>query len=166
MNLVAVLLIGDFGFYWGHRLMHLPWMWRTHVWHHSPQELYWFSGMRTSFMNSLITRSPYFFAASFYKLDPLEVAILIIIVAFINFFIHANIPVHMGILEKIFITPKFHRIHHAADHQYYDSNFGNILVVWDYLFGTAIDPNDHPEDIPVGVRDVEGKNLVKLLIGI
>ena len=39
----------DFTLYWIHRAMH-AWgpLWRSHRWHHSPEELWWFSGFRTS----------------------------------------------------------------------------------------------------------------------
>ncbi len=46
------LIIGDFGYYIVHRLMHTNVLWRTHVFHHSIQEIYWFSGLRTSALNS------------------------------------------------------------------------------------------------------------------
>ena len=36
----------------------------------------------------------------------------------------------------MFNTPSHHRVHHGANQQYLDKNYGGILIVWDKLFGT------------------------------
>ena len=33
-------------------------------------------------------------------------------------------------------TPSHHRVHHGANAQYLDRNYGGILIVWDRLFGS------------------------------
>lgn len=38
--------------------------------------------------------------------------------------------------EFIFNTPSHHRVHHGSNHQYLDRNYGDILIVWDRLFGS------------------------------
>jgi sterol desaturase/sphingolipid hydroxylase (fatty acid hydroxylase superfamily) len=37
-------------------------------------------------------------------------------------------------IELVFNTPSHHRVHHGANEQYLDRNYGGILVVWDRLF--------------------------------
>ena len=39
-------------------------------------------------------------------------------------------------IEAVFNTPSHHRVHHGANPQYLDKNYGGILIVWDKLFGT------------------------------
>ena len=39
-------------------------------------------------------------------------------------------------VEAVFNTPSHHRVHHGANPQYLDKNYGGILIVWDRLFGT------------------------------
>ena len=39
-------------------------------------------------------------------------------------------------VEGIFNTPSHHRVHHGANQQYLDKNYGGILIVWDKWFGT------------------------------
>jgi sterol desaturase/sphingolipid hydroxylase (fatty acid hydroxylase superfamily) len=39
-------------------------------------------------------------------------------------------------LECVFNTPSHHRVHHGANEQYLDRNYGGILIVWDRLFGS------------------------------
>ena len=40
------------------------------------------------------------------------------------------------VLDKLLITPSLHRIHHAANHVYVDTNFSNLFSFWDRVFGT------------------------------
>jgi hypothetical protein len=42
-------------------------------------------------------------------------------------------------------TPSHHRVHHAANPEYLDRNYGGIFIVWDRLFGTfAAERDDLP----------------------
>ena len=34
------------------------------------------------------------------------------------------------------MTPSHHRVHHAINKEYIDKNYGQILIIWDKLFGT------------------------------
>jgi hypothetical protein len=36
----------------------------------------------------------------------------------------------------VFVTPQYHRIHHSIEPRHQDKNFGNLLTVWDRMFGT------------------------------
>ena len=51
----------------------------------------------------------------------------------------------MGFLHKIILTPSHHRRHHARNPQYIDTNFCNLLNIWDRLFGTY---REQQADIP------------------
>ena len=42
----------------------------------------------------------------------------------------------LGPLEWIFNTPSHHRVHHGSNAQYIDKNYGNLLIIWDRMFGT------------------------------
>ena len=39
-------------------------------------------------------------------------------------------------VEAVLNTPSHHRVHHGANEQYLDRNYGGILVIWDRLFGS------------------------------
>jgi sterol desaturase/sphingolipid hydroxylase (fatty acid hydroxylase superfamily) len=39
-------------------------------------------------------------------------------------------------LEAVLNTPSHHRVHHGANEQYLDRNYGGILVIWDRIFGS------------------------------
>ena len=61
-------------------------------------------------------------------------------------------------VEAVLNTPSHHRVHHGANPQYLDRNYGGILVIWDRLFGTleperrarALRPDDEPADVQPG----------------
>ena len=42
----------------------------------------------------------------------------------------------LGFLNKIILTPSYHRVHHARNPLYIDTNFCNLLNIWDRVFGT------------------------------
>ncbi|HLK27294.1 MAG TPA: sterol desaturase family protein, partial [Puia sp.] len=44
----------------------------------------------------------------------------------------------MGFLNRIILTPSHHRVHHARNPIYMDTNFCNLLSIWDRAFGTFI----------------------------
>jgi sterol desaturase/sphingolipid hydroxylase (fatty acid hydroxylase superfamily) len=54
-----------------------------------------------------------------------------------QFFLHSErIGRLPRVIEWCFNTPSHHRVHHGANAEYLDRNYGGILIVWDRLFGT------------------------------
>jgi sterol desaturase/sphingolipid hydroxylase (fatty acid hydroxylase superfamily) len=56
-----------------------------------------------------------------------------------QFWLHADWIPKLGWLEYVFNTPSHHRVHHAANPEYLDANYGGTLIVFDRLFGTLIE---------------------------
>ena len=50
-------------------------------------------------------------------------------------FIHRRLG-KWGWFEKILVTPTHHGIHHASNPEYLDKNYGDVLIIWDKMFGT------------------------------
>jgi alkylglycerol monooxygenase len=50
----------------------------------------------------------------------------------------------LGILEYILVTPSHHRVHHASNEKYLDKNYGDVLIIWDKLFGTFQKEEEEP----------------------
>jgi hypothetical protein len=42
-------------------------------------------------------------------------------------------------------TPSHHRVHHAANLEYLDRNYGGVFIIWDRIFGTFVAERD---DLP------------------
>jgi len=58
-------------------------------------------------------------------------------------FSHANVRIGFGpVFGRVFVDPKFHRLHHMlVDPErpgLHNCNFGQVLSVWDVLFGTSL----------------------------
>jgi sterol desaturase/sphingolipid hydroxylase (fatty acid hydroxylase superfamily) len=46
-----------------------------------------------------------------------------------------------GPLDRVFISPATHQIHHGVHRSMHDRNFGNLLAVWDLCCGTLLLPD-------------------------
>ncbi len=53
-----------------------------------------------------------------------------------QFWLHNSWAPKLGPLEWVLNTPSHHRVHHAANPEYLDKNYGGVLIVFDRLFGT------------------------------
>ncbi len=143
--LVAFLAM-DFAGYWNHRLKHkVNYFWNIHVIHHSSEEFNLACALRQSISN-LIGYFPLMLIPAALVGVPFEViAILAPVHLFAQFWYHTQHIGKMGWLEYIIITPSQHRVHHAINPEYIDKNLGQILSIWDRMFGTF---QEELDDIP------------------
>jgi sterol desaturase/sphingolipid hydroxylase (fatty acid hydroxylase superfamily) len=168
LKILLALLLVDFLIYWIHRAQHhFDPMWRTHKWHHSIEQMYWFAGFRTSFLHSFIYNIPQaVIPMQLFHLSPLEAGIGYSIGLFIQFWEHTNVRVNIGPLKWLFITPQYHRVHHSAT-RHQRMNLGTTFSMWDRMFGTYVDPDTLPESFPLGLGEpVEKKELPRMLLGV
>lgn len=54
----------------------------------------------------------------------------------VQFYNHCGTIYRSGWLDRFFVTPANHRVHHGLNPEYIDRNFGGTLLIWDKLFGT------------------------------
>lgn len=66
-----------------------------------------------------------------------------------DFLVHTEYIPKLGFLEKIFITPSLHRVHHGKNDIYIDKNYGSTFLIWDQLFGTY---QPETEKVQYGVK--------------
>ena len=126
----------EFFYYWYHRLSHEnPTLWTMHFVHHSSPEYNLLVAPRLSAVAHLV--SPFFFAPLALIGYSAEFIVLALAVGlFFQFFLHTQAIGRLGPLEGIINTPSAHRVHHGTNPQYIDRNYGNVLMVFDRLFGT------------------------------
>ncbi len=150
-RLGLALAVNDLAVYWMHRWQHAnPWLWRFHAVHHSAPHLDWLVNTRAHPLDMVTTRLaglvPVYLlglASTQGGFDPV-VAWVAIIGTLWSFFIHANVRVRLGWLERLVSTPAFHHWHHSRD-EMRDCNFAAILPLYDRLFGTLHLPARLPE---------------------
>lgn len=136
-DILAVGVIVDFGLYWMHRWSH-RWelLWRFHQPHHSPQRLYWLNGERRHIVSALILASPGLIAVAMLGAPQIALAGWFAILPIHLAFQHANIAYSLGPFRSLFAVAEMHRWHHKRDYEDAQVNFGEVLLVWDWLFGT------------------------------
>lgn len=166
LKLPLAVIITDFALYWVHRAMHNPrLLWVTHTFHHSIGEVWWLSGSRTSLAHLFLFAVPQMFIAHFLlRLNAFELTAAVSFGVAVNIWIHANMWVNLGPLEKVFITPNFHRIHHGAK-GLSNRNLGFVLTVWDRLFGTYTGTETTGRDFAL-FPVPSGGRLPRMMIGI
>src|SRR6266850_7664607 len=167
-KIVVAVFMADFVIYWIHRAQHrFDMLWRTHAWHHSIEQMYWFSGFRTSFLHSFIYNIPQVvIPLTLFKLSPAEAGIGYSLGLLIQFWEHTNLNVNVGPLAWLIITPAYHRVHHSATVQR-GKNLGTTFSIWDRMFGTYADPALMPESFPLGLGEpVSRSKLPRLFLGV
>ena len=138
-----MLLAADFPRYWLHRAFHkFPFMWRYHAVHHSPHRLYWLNVGRFHPIEKAVQ-----FAVDTLPFALLGVSTEVLATYFVfytvnGFFQHSNCDVRLGFLNYVVSGPELHRWHHSEFVEESDTNFGNNLIIWDWVFGTRFLPAD------------------------
>jgi sterol desaturase/sphingolipid hydroxylase (fatty acid hydroxylase superfamily) len=156
-QMVVFLLVHDFYIYWFHRWQHSnALLWRIHEAHHSTTDVDWLSGSRSHSLEILINQTVEFLPIVL--LASPEVAVIKgAIDAIWGMYIHSNIDVRTGRLQRVINGPEMHRWHHADDPRSHNRNFSTKLAIWDWLFATAYLPETEKptryglhDDFPTG----------------
>lgn len=127
----------DLAGYWNHRLSHhVNIFWNQHVIHHSSEEFNLACALRQSVSNIFGYFALLLLPAALLGVPGEIIAVLAPIHLFAQFWYHTQHIGKMGWLEYIIVTPSQHRVHHAINPEYIDKNLGQILCIWDRMFGT------------------------------
>lgn len=130
-------IVLDFQGYWVHRWSHqINIFWNKHAIHHSSEEFDLACALRQSISSFVNLFTFFLIPAALFGVPPMIIAIVAPIHLFMQFWYHTEYINKMGILEHVIVTPSHHRVHHAMNKDYLDKNFGQILIIWDKLFGT------------------------------
>tara|TARA_Y100000748_G_scaffold56936_1_gene45360 strand:- start:1109 stop:2365 length:1257 start_codon:yes stop_codon:yes gene_type:complete len=135
---IIAFLLYDLSYYWMHRMHHeIKILWATHSVHHHGEDFNLSTALRqtsTGWLWKWIFYMPMIILGV-----PGEVFVTVAGVNLVyQFWVHTKHIGHLGVLEKIFITPMNHGIHHAKNKEYIDANYGGVFIIWDRMFGTYI----------------------------
>jgi len=150
----------DLVFYIYHRMSHrIRFLWAIHLSHHSSEEMNFAVSFRQAWFGP-ISKIPFFMVLPLLGFDPTIVAVAGVISTLWGIVGHTQVIGKLGPLEWIFNTPSHHRVHHGSNKQYIDKNYGNLLIIWDRMFGT-FEPEE--EEVKFGlVNNVNTFNPVKV----
>lgn len=161
VQIVELLILGDFLGYVSHRLFHSRLLWKFHAIHHSAEDVDWLAATRLHPVNEIVSRV--------FQVIPLYVlgfrgtplAAVAPIMAFYAIFLHANLRWDFGPLRYVIASPVFHRWHHTSQEEGLDRNFAGLFPWIDLLFGTF--------HMPRGVQPqrfgVAGEHVPATLLG-
>lgn len=145
--IMAILVLDLIAQYGVHYLLHkVQWMWRLHTIHHTDTHLDATSGTRHHPFDFII-RELFALLAVLIMGMPVSYYLLYrFITIFFTYWTHADIQLPHKLdktLSYIIVTPTMHKFHHHHEMPWTDTNYGNILSIWDRLFGTFLydDPN-------------------------
>jgi sterol desaturase/sphingolipid hydroxylase (fatty acid hydroxylase superfamily) len=134
-------IIWEFAHFVYHFLAHkVRLFWCLHSTHHAPEG-----------MNLAVSYSHFFLEGPYADIIRTSICMLagvpptmLFVIMFIDgtygSFIHIGESVmknaKLGVLGRFILTPSHHRVHHAKNLEYMDTNYCNLLNVWDKLFKT------------------------------
>jgi len=169
-GLIAIVVL-DCAVYWQHRLTHIvPLFWRFHRVHHCDVEFDVSTAVRFHPVEIIASAGYKSFFVLLIGADPWAVVVYESMLSGFALFNHGNVhfPAPFDrILRALIVTPDMHRVHHSSVMTETNSNYGNILSVWDRLFVSYIDhtkTNDH--DMQIGLdefRDTKSQSLLGVL---
>lgn len=148
---LAVFVWDDFLRFFHHFLMHrFSWLWAFHEAHHSARVLTPLTLFRTHPVEAFLAALRnglslgvatgaflFLFDGHFHVLTFLGVNAFGWLFNFLGSNLrHSQVPLGFGHLERVFISPAQHQIHHSQAATDFERNFGVSLAIWDLLFGT------------------------------
>ena len=149
---LLVFFAEDFCYYWFHRFSHEHrFWWAAHINHHSSQYYNLSTALRQTWTGSFAgTWIPWLLLS----LIGFPLALIIFqkgISLVYQFWIHTEAIHKMWKpVEAVMNTPSHHRVHHAINPRYLDSNYAGVFIIWDRLFGSFI-PEDENEPCRYGI---------------
>ena len=136
----ASFVMLDLGEYCYHVIMHkVKRLWMFHVVHHSDSVVDVSTTLREHPGENIVRLSftllwVFFTGTTFWMLMLRQ-----IIQATTTLFAHMNyrLPEKFdAVIGLLFITPNLHQVHHHYKQPYTDCNYGDVLSIWDRMFGT------------------------------
>ena len=162
---LTLLVTDDLTQYWWHRLSHTSWLYPLHRAHHSApylsirvvyrNNLVYYAFMPGLWLSGFLLHWGFIDVYVFY----LPIKMLVIIGA------HASVPWDacllrwratqplMWVLERVISTPATHSAHHGLHEAdgvtHFKGNYGNLLFLWDMIFGSAKITRRRPQEFGV-----------------
>jgi len=139
------LLIFDIVSYGVHRGMHkFDFLWSIHKVHHSSLELDALAATRQHVLENTVRFLPGQVAMFLVGIPTALVAPAVAVGAAFAVIAHSNLNIDVGIMEKLFITPRLHRRHHVPATAM--NNYGGVFSIWDRMFGTHVSLDTHADE--------------------
>jgi len=156
VSFLMYLVVLDVVDYWLHRGQHrVQWWWQLHAVHHSQRQMTFWSDQRNHLLDDLIRDAVLALVAIAVGVAPGQFVALVMASRVLESLQHANLRWRWpGLLEKVLVSPSYHRLHHAIGFGHEGPargvNFAVLFPIWDILFRTA---DWRSGFVPTGIRD-------------
>lgn len=161
-QIVAFLIFDDFTQYWWHRISHLNrTMWKLHRPHHVVEEM----GVLVTYRNAILyyammpgiwlTAILVYLGMGYVYLIYMPIKLIVILLAHSEtrwdrfLYKYKVLNPLAGLIERTISTPSTHFAHHGLTAEdgisHPNGNFGNLLFIWDVIFGTAKITRKYPQ---------------------
>ncbi len=147
------LVASEFALYWAHRLAH-EWkpLWYFHAIHHSVEKLWVVNSGRFHVVDAVKSVAPGIAILLLLGAPMPVLTWLSALGAYIGILTHCNVEMRFGALSLVFNTPELHRWHHSMDLREGNTNYGENVMVWDWIFGTWFNEDRRPP-VAIGIAD-------------
>ncbi len=166
VQFLVLLVVADFLQWCIHRLLHaVPFLWRFHKLHHSIHAMDWAGNFRFHWVEIVVYRSLLYLPLTLLGGSGSVLFAVAVFATAWGHFNHSNFDVGIGRLGYVFNSPGMHLWHHDASAEGGKAkNFGIVLSLWDWLFGTAYWPQGRDPQRIGYLEDAEmPANLVRQL---
>lgn len=142
---VLLFFATDLLWYWYHRFGHeINIFWAAHIVHHQSDDFNYTAAARITFFQA-VARGVFWSILPIIGFQPEMITVLLLIHGTYPFFTHTQLIGKLGWLEYIIVTPSHHRVHHSSNPEYLDKNYGDMLIIWDKIFGTFAEEITEPK---------------------
>ncbi|WP_228243960.1 sterol desaturase family protein [Porphyrobacter sp. GA68] len=127
-------LIQEFAYYWDHRLAHrVGLLWAFHAIHHSSNEFNHSTAARGFALDGQI-KHLLALPGALIGVDPVVYIAVTVVMNAYGIWNHASYVPRLGLLDRLLMTPKMHKVHHANQPEYIDRNYSQVTLLYDRLF--------------------------------
>jgi len=149
---VLAIVVLDATTYLTHVLSHrIEPLWRLHAVHHADRVLDVTTTVRHHPLEVVPTATVLSICAWVFGLTAAHVAFYAALSFIVQAIAHADLRLPrpaMRLAGLVFVTPELHALHHSRHRDETNSNYGQLLSVWDQMFGTLV---DEPRSEPISV---------------
>ena len=167
--LVAFLVLDLTAQYGAHYALHkVPFMWRVHITHHSDTHVDVTTGTRHHPLDFVFRETCALLAVVLLGMPLAFYLLYRLVTVFFTYWTHANVRLPAKLeraLSYVIVTPHMHKVHHHHRMPHTDTNFGNMLSVWDRLFGTYGEIDEAKLIYGVDVADYERADDLRYQLG-
>jgi sterol desaturase/sphingolipid hydroxylase (fatty acid hydroxylase superfamily) len=140
-NAVVCFLVADLFGWILHRVKHEnSWLWRFHMPHHRESQFNMWMVTHTHALEVIVAGTLMSTVLILLGFSPTSLSLYFLFYGLANTYQHSAFDYTLGPLDKLIITPAYHRLHHAIGMH---TNFGDTLTIWDIAFRSVTWPESH-----------------------